>query len=199
MEDHPRLDSERMFALDQQAVRVEDTFVDGDLILDLGGGGEGVLGQIRGRQVVALDIRRDELEESPPGPIKIVGDAKALPFLDESFDAATAFFFLMYVPNQDRAVVFAEAFRILKPGAKLHVWDAIIPPRGDRPQQMFVVPVQAEIPGKVILTGYGTRWDGKEMSANSIANLAAEAGFTVLEKTERGETFHLILFRKQAS
>ena len=58
MSEHPGIDEERTFLVDQQVVRIEDVFRDEDLILDLGGGGEGIIGQLRGRQVVALDIRR---------------------------------------------------------------------------------------------------------------------------------------------
>ena len=105
-----------MFLLDRQLVQVEDVFEDDDLVLDLGGGGEGVIGQLRGRQVVAIDTRRQELEECAPGPLKIVANAKELPFLDEAFDAITAFFFLMYVSVSDRARVLEEAYRVLRPG-----------------------------------------------------------------------------------
>ena len=193
MSEHPDADRERMFVVDHQVVRIEDVFRDDDLILDLGGGGEGVIGQLRGRQVVALDQRKDELEESAPGPIKVVADAKELPFLDESFNAATAFFFLMYVPASDRADVLTEAYRVLQPGEALHIWDVKIPPRGNRHQEMFVVPIRAEIPGKIIETGYGVPWDGREMSADSIAELAKGAGFTLCSAEEEGETFHLAL------
>ena len=67
MEEHPDIDAERTFIIDQQVVQVSDPFRDEDLILDLGGGGEGIIGQLRGRQVVALDLRKGELEESAPG------------------------------------------------------------------------------------------------------------------------------------
>ena len=196
MSEHPEIDEERTFLLDQQAVRLEDVFRDGDLILDLGGGGEGVIGQLRGRQVVALDRRKDELEELAPGPIKIIADAKELPFLDASFDAATAFFFLMYVPDTDRAAVLRETYRVLRPGAMLHIWDVTIPARGDSTQEAFVVPVKVELPGKTIETGYGVPWDGHEMSADSIARIARKAGFVVAEQVEKDETFQLTLTRE---
>jgi len=196
MSEHPETDEERTFLLGQQVVRIEDVFRDDDLILDLGGGGEGVIGQLRGRQVVALDRRKDELEESALGPIKVVADARELPFLDASFDAATAFFFLMYVPDTDRAAVLREAYRVLRPGAMLHIWDVTIPLRGDNAQEAFVVPVKIELPDKTIETGYGIRWDEHEMSADSIAQIAKDAGFLVAEKLEEGETFRLTLTRE---
>lgn len=41
-------------------------------ILDLGGGGEGVIGLIYGGQVTAIDNRQEELDEAPKGPVKLV-------------------------------------------------------------------------------------------------------------------------------
>lgn len=196
MSEQPLIDEKRMFVIDQQVVRVEDVFRDDDLILDLGGGGEGVVGQLRERQVVAVDLRREELEESAPGPIKVIANAKELPFLDESFDAATAFFFLMYVPAADRASVLREAHRVLRPGRILHIWDVTIPAQGERTQEMFVVPVRAELPDRTIETGYGVPWNSREMSANAVAQTAQAAGFTVDDMTQEGETFHLTLRRQ---
>jgi ubiquinone/menaquinone biosynthesis C-methylase UbiE len=193
MSEPPAIDRERMFILDQQVVRIDDVFQDDDLILDLGGGGEGIIGRLRGRQVVAVDIHQQELEESAAGPIKIVADAKKLPFLDGSFDVATAFFFLMYVPNSDRAFVLAEAHRVLRSGAAFYVWDVAIPPRAGRTQEMFVVPIKAELPGMTVETGYGVPWEGREMTVDAIAQIARDAGFTVSDKKEEADTFRLTL------
>jgi len=101
--------AKELHVIEPQRVCVEDLFGDHERILDLGGGGEGVIGQLRGQQVVAVDIRKEELDEAPSGPVKVVADASALPFPDSSFDAATAFFFLMYVSATDRPAVLREA------------------------------------------------------------------------------------------
>ena len=194
--EHSAIDQERVFLIDQQTVQINDVFDDGDLILDLGGGGEGVIGQLRGRQVVAVDTRKQELEECAPGPIKVIADAKELPFLDEAFDAITAFFFLMYVPIPDRPNVLTEAYRVLRPGGKFFIWDVIIPPRGERTQEVFVVPVKTKLPDRTIETGYGVRWDDREMSMDAIAQMAQDAGFIVAEKISRGEHFQLTLARE---
>jgi ubiquinone/menaquinone biosynthesis C-methylase UbiE len=182
-----------MHCVAPQTVRVDDAFRDGDLILDLGGGGEGVIGRLRGRQVVAVDIRKAELDETPAGPIKVVGDARNLPFPDASFEAATAFFFLMYVPATDRSAVVREAYRLLVPGGSLRVWDVAIPAPGERAAKTFVVPVCADLPGKTIRTAYGVPWRGRQMSDRSIAELASDAGFAVSLRTTSGCTFHLVL------
>jgi len=78
-------------------------------ILDIGGGGEGVIGQFKGEQVVAIDPNRSELEEAKSTKdLKIVMDAKDLQFLDNTFDTVTAFFTMMYIPIADHKKVFEE-------------------------------------------------------------------------------------------
>jgi ubiquinone/menaquinone biosynthesis C-methylase UbiE len=185
----------RMYVIHQQVVRIEDVFRDEDRILDLGGGGAGVIGQLRGQQVTAVDIRQDELDESPPGSIKVVADARALPFPDGSFDAATAFFFLMYVPAADRKAVLQEAHRVLRPGGTLYVWDVVIPAPGERTHKLFVVPVRAQLPHQTIKTAYGVPWKDREMSGDSIAQMARAVGFTVTAIGQERETFRLTLTR----
>jgi len=198
MSEHEEIDRERVYLVDQQTIRVEDTFTDDDLILDLGGGGEGVIGQLRGRQVLAIDRRPDELEEAAPGPIKLIGDACALPFLDEFFDAATAFFFLMYVPIENRPKALAEAYRVLKPGGCLQVWDARIPPKGEEPQEVYAVMIKAVLPDREIETGYGVSWTAdREVSASATAEMARGAGFEIVDEEVELETFRMTL-RKPA-
>ena len=52
-----------IYFLDPQAVTVPD-FAASGYILDIGGGGEGVIGQLKGDQVIAIDRRKAELEEA---------------------------------------------------------------------------------------------------------------------------------------
>jgi len=187
-------DQDRIYLVDQQTIRIEDPFTDDDLILDLGGGGEGVIGLLRGRQVVAIDRRPDELEEAADGPIKLIGDACELPFLDGSFDAATAFFFLMYMPIEDRKKALAEAFRVLKPGGTLHLWDLRIPLKGEEPQEIYCVMLNIVLPDREIGTGYGAPWVAeREMTADSIASLARDVGFEIVEEEIGPETFRMTL------
>src|SRR5690242_814395 len=96
-------------------------------ILDIGGGGEGIIGQMKPKQVIAIDLSKRELEEAPAGPLKIVMDATDLKFLDASFETATAFFSLMYMRPEVQKRVFAEVYRVLNVGGRWLVWDAVIP------------------------------------------------------------------------
>jgi len=181
-----------------QLVRVDDPFSNTDHILDLGGGGEGVIGQLRGEQVTAVDIRQEELDEAPDGPAKVVADARELPFADGSFDAATAFFFLMYVPNRDRSTVLQEAHRILRPGGRLHIWDVAIPAPETHSRRTFVVPVRAVLPDRAVRTLYGVRWEGRSMSSESVLHIAEEAGFAAVAHEMSDACFHIELTRPAA-
>ena len=65
--------------------------------LDIGGGGEAVIGRIYGDQVTAIDNRQEELDEAPDCCAKRLMDATDLKYADDSFDNVTFFYTLMYV------------------------------------------------------------------------------------------------------
>jgi len=128
-------------------VTVEDFAAKG-FILDIGGGGEGVIGQLKGEQVIAIDISKRELEEAPSGPLKIVMDARDLKFLDDTFNTATVFFTFMYIHSDDHQKVFEELQRVLKPGGRLLVWDVIFPELTDKKKNMALFPFKFILPDK---------------------------------------------------
>ncbi|MEW5826314.1 MAG: bifunctional GNAT family N-acetyltransferase/class I SAM-dependent methyltransferase [Candidatus Bipolaricaulota bacterium] len=185
----------RMQEMTVQHVAVEDLPSAG-WILDLGGGGEGMIGRLAGERVVAIDRRRDELEEAPPGPLKITMDARELGFLDGSFSTVTAFFTFLYISGEDHRRVFEEAFRILSPGGRFLIWDAILPPRDDEGKDIVVVPVRVVLPtGKAVSTRYGARWPAEGRDVAHYRVLAGEAGFAVLAERVVGSHFALQLGR----
>ena len=49
-------------------------------VLDIGGGGEGVIGQLYGKQVTAIDNRQEELDEAPDCCEKVLMDATQMTF-----------------------------------------------------------------------------------------------------------------------
>src|SRR5512140_1179824 len=109
---HKNPSPESIWQAERQLVTVED-FPSQGSILDIGGGGEGVIGQLKGRQVIAIDLIKRELEDAPTGPLlKIVMDARDLKFLDGSFATATVFFTFMYIDPGDHAKVFQEIRRV---------------------------------------------------------------------------------------
>jgi ribosomal protein S18 acetylase RimI-like enzyme len=169
-------------------------------ILDIGGGGEGVIGQIAGDRVVAIDRLREELEEAPAGPLKIVMDARELGFLDGTFKTVTAFFSLMYMKAEDHPRVFEEVFRVLAPGGRFLIWDAVIPPRSGDKKDVAIFPMTIDLPdGKSVSTGYGVRWPAEGRDAAYYERLAEEVGFKVVSTRATGQHLAVELERQAGS
>jgi SAM-dependent methyltransferase len=181
---------EQVLKHEQLDVSVPDFPAQG-LILDIGGGGEGVIGQLKGTQVVAVDLIKRELEEAPPGPLlKIVMDARDLKFLDNTFPTATVFFTFMYISPSDHSRVFREISRVLIPGGRLLIWDVVFPKKSD-PQQLYVIyPLHIRLPEKEINTGYGVSLANDEQGLTHYLDLAKETGFEVIgQRQEKGWFF----------
>ena len=144
-------------------------------ILDIGGGGEGVIAQVGGSQVVAVDKLFSEIVEAcdkAPTANWLTADATQLPCLKESFAQATAFFSCMYMSNEIKAAVFKETYRVLQPGGEFWIWDVPMSTRSG----VFALRLQATLPNqKTITTGYGVR--AKDQSAASLGSLLQQAGF----------------------
>ena len=164
-------------------------------ILDIGGGGEGVIGQLKGSQVIAIDPSKRELEEAPKNEsLNIIMDGKDLKFLDNTFDSVTAFFTLMYIPLKDHETVFKEIHRVLKKKGVFFLWDLIIPPREDKKEDVYILALKIRVNENIINTGYGTRWE-KDQNAEYFLQLGKDVGFEVLEEKIAEDTF-FIKFRK---
>ena len=166
------------------SLKVKDFASDG-LILDIGGGGEGVIGRLKGSQVIAIDLYQKELEEAPVGPQKIVIDARQLTFPEDSFGAITAFFSLMYMKTrQDHERVMKEAWRVLKPGGHLLVWEIDLAERPATRQERYIVRLRYQVGNFEKGTAYGARWPNEARGEAYYRQLAREAGFEHLT-TER--------------
>ncbi len=186
---------EQIFQLEPQTLTLADFQTDG-FVLDIGGGGEGLIGQLKPGHVVAIDVNRRELEEAGPGALKVVMDAGALQFLDNAFDAATACFALMFIPAADHPRVFAEIFRVLAPGGRFLIWDANLPTRpahAPAEQRIVAFSLTVTLPEQVIETGYGTPWPSQAYDLAYYTNLAHVAGFAVVEQGQQGQVLSLVL------
>jgi ubiquinone/menaquinone biosynthesis C-methylase UbiE len=189
---HPDISADRFFYLQEQQVVVED-FDSSGWVLTLGGGGEGVIGRLKGSRVVAIDTDRRELEEAPEGPLKMVMDARDLKFLDESFEVVTSFFTLMYVGQSDHLRIFEEAWRVLVPGGRFLIWGASVPERPDDGKDVLVVPVMVTLPSDEVETGYGVVWPEEPFGLADHVERAERVGFEVVEQREEGQVFCLSL------
>jgi SAM-dependent methyltransferase len=177
-EEHRETPEERIFFFDEQEVTVDDFEAEGH-ILDIGGGGEGVIGRLKGAQVIAIDPNKRELEEAPPGPLKMVMDATDLKFLDGTFDTVTSFFTLMYIDGHEHEEVFSEVFRVLKPGGRFLVWDAEVRPSVHHDKEIAAFPLSIRLPTEQMETGYGCPWPAEDHDLAYYLQLAEDTGFEV--------------------
>ena len=157
-------------------------------ILDIGGGGEGIIGRLYGCQVTAIDNRQEELLEAPEGFEKVLMDAANLTYGDFSYDHVTFFYTLMYMTGEEQAQAIREAARVLKPGGRLHIWDCEIASAYPEP---FCVDLEIKLPDETIYTTYGIgKMDGQ--SCGSLGDLCTEAGLKWIEKKEHRGHYYLI-------
>ncbi|MCP4899594.1 MAG: methyltransferase domain-containing protein [bacterium] len=166
------------------------------LILDIGGGGEGIIGRLMGDRVVAIDLSLEELEGAPAGNIKMVMDAGEMAFLDNSFHTATSFCTLMYIKDQDaQRQVLAEVLRVLKPGGRLFIWDVEVPAEHKDGKTTAVFPLKISLPGDTVRTAYGVAWPQEPHDLSYYARLGALAGFEVADRKQNGLVISLELVK----
>ena len=162
-------------------------------IIDIGGGGEGVIAQIGGERITAIDKHQSEIDEAidkAPEAKWMVADALDLPFEEEEFDNATAFFSGMYMSHEDKRNVFKEVHRVIPSGGEFWIWDSKIKTR----RETFLIMLRISLPGKKKFnTGYGTRiTDQDEILFKDYLN---EAGFSI-EETKVNKYWFFIRARK---
>lgn len=179
----------KYFVFKKVKLEVKDFESDG-LTLDIGGGGEGVIGRLKGPQAVAIDLRQDELDEAPDGPQKMVMDARELTFPDDHFGTVTAFFSMMYMKtHKDHQKVMKEAFRVLKPGGHLYLWDIDLSMQAIHRKTAYMVPVQYQVGQFKKGTAYGVGWPDQVRDEAYYLELAREAGFKHIHTERIGQAF----------
>ncbi len=183
---------DEVYMIAAQRVTVADFPAEG-FILDIGGGGEGIIGQLKGAQVVAIDPIRRELAESPDGPLKIVMDGSDLKFLDGAFQNVTAFFAFMFMPLNLHEKVIAEACRVLAPGGHFRVWDVVVPPKAEHTEAFFAFHLEVSLPDRQVSTGYGLPWPAEGFDLEHYLLAAQAAGFKVAAQEQQGVLFYLEL------
>ncbi len=195
---HKEVSPKAIFWVEKQVVNLEDFPAKG-LILDVGGGGAGVIGRLKGAQVVAVDLNKQELADAPGQPLlKIVMDARDLKFLDGTFPTATVFFTFMYIDPADHEKVFQEIHRVLAPGGRLLIWDVFYPKVEDQTKTTVLFPVSVKMPGGDINTGYGVKLRTSEMGLPHFEELAKKTGFEVVSGKRTQSWFFLELAKPAA-
>jgi SAM-dependent methyltransferase len=165
---------------------------EGGWILDIGGGGEGIIGMMAGPRVVAIDLQRSELEETSNNALKIVMDARDLKFLDGTFGTVTAFFSFMFIPWVDLDQVFSEITRVLRPGGTLHIWDFTFMASSANGKRVVIFPITVALPdGHQVETGYGCKVRDQDM--DDFIGLAERAGLHVESSERSAQIFRMVL------
>jgi ubiquinone/menaquinone biosynthesis C-methylase UbiE len=162
-------------------------------ILDIGGGGEAVVGQIYGDRVTAIDNRQEELDEAPDCCTKLLMDAQKLLFSDNSFDNVTFFYTLMYMTEETQRKAICEAARVLKAGGMMCIWDCTI--FSSTYPDPFVVDLDISSGGIIIHTSYGIVKRDTQ-SSDSIQQLLENAGLNIVSLKEADGQF-IIQCRKE--
>lgn len=157
-------------------------------ILDIGGGGEGVIGRVYGPQVTAIDISPEELAEAPEGFEKLVMDACSMRYSDAWFDHVTAFYSFLFIAKGQHARAIAEIARVLRPGGELHIWDCEVASAYPEP---FTVELDIDANGQPIHTTYGILEKDCVQTADGLIKACEAAGLRLCGTEQSGTQFHL--------
>lgn len=183
------IDEKRINFLQAEKINLEKFDCRGR-ILDIGGGGEGIIARRFGERVIAIDLSREELEEVPVNnALRIEMDARDLKFLDEEFPAVTSFFSFMYMTPDDQNKIIQEIFRVMKADGEFYLWDIEIKPHDGGEKDVIALELTVIMDGEEIKTGYGVYWPGKEQSPESIVKMGKKAGFRIVEVKEKANSF----------
>ena len=150
------------------------------IILDIGGGGEGIISQRYPGQVVAIDNRLEELKEAPDLAVKIVMDASKMSFTDHCFDNVTAFYSFMYILKSEHYNVVSQICRVLKPQGYLHIWDTDI-----KEAKPFLIDLDIDIDELSIHTSYGIYKEDAFQDADYFKKLLSDSGLLLVTEDNR--------------
>jgi len=165
-------------------------------ILDIGGGGEGLVSRIEGSKVCAVDIRMSEIREAQihgPPANWIVGDGQVLCFQENVFDVVTLWFSLGYMKDWSiKRRVLEEAFRVLGESGRI----SILASRIDGFYERLIFWGHFTFPdGMDSQIGYGVR-GGQEQTLERISELLSDIGFNILSNEDNNEWFEIQAIKK---
>lgn len=174
-----------------QKISLKELSTEG-LILDIGGGGEGLVSRIGGEKVCAVDIRMSEIREAQihGAPANwFVGDGQRLGFKDASFDTVTLWFSLGYMREWNiKLRVLEEAKRVLTKQGEISILASKIPDSAER----FVFWAHFTLPdGSISQTGYGVRGN-QGQTLEKIVDLLNDLEFKISNTEDHGGWFSIL-------
>jgi ubiquinone/menaquinone biosynthesis C-methylase UbiE len=184
------IDEKRIIETKLQKITVERRDFSGKII-DIGGGGEGIVGMLYGKQAISIDKRQDELDEAENDAQKIVMDACNLEFEDESFDAEAFFYSLMYMNSEEKTKALSEAIRVLKHDGILEIWDTEIPQYDGGEKDVFLTHLDINVSDKSVKTSYGVGLDGKRQTFLEIKSAIESIGVKIIDSKKAGSSFYI--------
>lgn len=167
-----------------------DTELDGN-ILDIGGGGEGVVGRLYPKQVTAIDNNTEELEEAPDCFKKLLMDATHLEFEEQTYQHVTFFYALMYMTTAEQEKAIQEAARVCKKEGLIHIWDCQFESAYPDP---FVVQLTINLPDETINTSFGII-KAEQQNIDTITAMCEQAGLSMVSAKMNNRSFSLV-YRK---
>jgi len=160
-------------------------------IIDIGGGGEGLVSRIEGTRVCALDIRMSEIQEArihDPPANWFACDGQRLCFKDNSFQIATFWFSLGYMSDwRIKENVMKEIHRVLKKDGLVSIRASKI----DCDEERLIFRVIYTLPdGTLSQTGYGVK--GKQnQTIITISKLLVDTNFEIVKQVDSNHWFQI--------
>ncbi len=160
-------------------------------IIDVGGGGEGLVSRIGGAQVCAVDIDMNKIREAQIHGFSsqwLLADAQTLPLKDASFDTATLWFSLGFIRDWSaKEQVVDEVVRVLKPEGLISILGATIDCLEDR----FLLKAQFSFAdGTISRMSYGLA-GRQNQTIESVTEILRRAGLAVLSAEDNAFWFRI--------
>lgn len=161
------------------------------LIVDIGGGGEGLVSRVETTRVCAVDISLNKIREALiHGLVSqwLLSDGRALPVKDDVFDVATLWFSLGYIQDwKVKNQLMSELVRVLKPSGCISIIGAKI----DCNEARFILRAHFRFPdGTVSQMSYGMR-GAQEQNVDSVAEMLRQTGYQDIAFEDNGHWFRI--------
>ncbi|UCH05640.1 MAG: class I SAM-dependent methyltransferase [Candidatus Thorarchaeota archaeon] len=174
-----------------QEIRLSSLPFDG-LIVDIGGGGEGLLSRLEKGRVCVVDIKLNKIREAQiyGAPAQwAVSDGRHLCFRTGSFDIATLWFSLGYMRDwETKELVMREIQRVLKPEGILSILGAKI----ICPEDRLLFKARFMFPdGDVSQVGYSLAGNQNQSLTSTMIALE-DSGLVVLDSKDNGHWFKIL-------